>query len=93
MDNQAKMNFMWAIAVTIILTMFLAVTVPAPVPTTNEYQDAMDYAWSTLTGNERSSICALFNYDPQGAWDAFSESGSDVPQSEFNSFLSRKCSF
>lgn len=69
------------------------VTVPAPVPTTNEYQDAMEYAWGTLTGNERSSICALFNYDPQGAWDAFSESGSDVPQSEFNSFLSRRCSF
>ena len=77
------------------------VTVTAPAPTvtvqppaqTNEYQDAMEYAWSTLTQSDKDSVCLIFNYDPQEAWDAFnSEAGNSVPQSEFNAFLTSKCS-
>jgi hypothetical protein len=68
------------------------VTVPAPVATSNEDQDAMEYAWSTLTSSERSDVCALFNYDPQGAWDAFDDGAQGaVSQSVFIMFLNEKC--
>lgn len=77
----------------------VTVTAPAPVVTsapapveTNEYQGALEYAWSTLTSSERSDVCALFNYDPQGAWDAFDDGAQGaVSQSVFIMFLNEKC--
>jgi hypothetical protein len=79
----------------------VTVTAPAPVapappvtppPIVNEYQDAMEYAWTTLTATEKSEVCYLFNVSPQEAWAAFNSSANDaVPQSEFNAFFSAKC--
>ncbi len=66
---------------------------PAPVETTNAYQDAMEYAWSTLTSGEKNEVCYLFNAAPQEAWAAFNSTANDsVPQAEFNQFFSSKCS-
>ena len=66
---------------------------PAPVETSNAYQDAMEYAWDTLTSGEKNEVCYLFNAAPQEAWDAFNSTANDsVPQEEFNTFFSSKCS-
>ena len=76
----------------------VTVTAPAPVVTVtppapaNEYQTMLDYVWSTLTANEKSGICYVFNTSPQEAWDAFNEGAQDsIPQSEFNNFFSSQC--
>lgn len=76
------------------------VTVTAPAPTvtvqppveTNEYQDAMEYAWGSLLSSEKQAICEAFNYDRELAWEYFNSTAQDaIPQSEFSVFFGGKC--
>lgn len=75
------------------------VTVTAPGPTVtvtaephNESQSALEYAWSSLTGSEKSDLCYVFNADAELAWEAFNESADNmISRYEFETFLNSKC--
>jgi hypothetical protein len=77
----------------------VTVTAPAPVVTstpapveTNEYQGALEYAWSTLSVTEKEDVCYIFEVSPQEAWEAFnSTADGSIPQNEFNKFFVDQC--
>ncbi len=53
-----------------------APTVTAPAPVQDEDTAALEYAWSTLSSNEKEGVCLLLAYSPEEAWDSFNE-GAD----------------
>jgi hypothetical protein len=68
---------------------------PTPTPTSgaNEFIiDLLEQTWSKTSYSDQQKLCALFNYSPEQAWNAF-DGGSEhiVPKDVFMTFFSGKC--
>jgi hypothetical protein len=65
---------------------------PAPVETSDPIRDILEDTWNDQSASDQESLCFLFNYDQDRAFDAFND-GSEglVPEDTFMEFFSVEC--
>lgn len=81
------------VTVTAAPTVAPTVAPPAPVPTSNFYQDSLTEAWNSMSSTDQEGMCFAYNTWPADAWDAFNQGAEGlVPRNEFDQFFSMKCS-
>jgi hypothetical protein len=77
----------------------VATTAPAPTPTPTPTSGGDEFilgllekTWDEQSYSDQQSLCTLFNYSPEQAWNAF-DNGSEhlVPEDVFMTFFSGKC--